>query len=583
MNKQWKINKKAPKEFLEKFPEYSKLTLQLLWDRNLTSQKQIDEFFNPDYDQDLHDPFLLKDIKKALKRIEKASRKKEKVAIFADYDADGICGAVLLKEILNVFKIEPETYIPDRNKEGYGLSLKGIEELAEKKVSLILTIDCGITDFEEVKLANRLGIEVIIIDHHEIPASSAGKPKLPSAFAIINPKQKKCKYPFKYLAATGVAFKLVQAVCKIKKLPISWEKWLLDLVAIATITDSMILLGENRTLVNYGLIVLSQTKRIGLQKLMEKARIKPVFNPQTLETNLNTYTLGFILGPRLNAASRIDHGIIAYNLLISQTKNQADELAQKLESKNQERQKQMEKILKEAREKVLKNLEKRKIIFEGDEKWTAGIVGLIAQKLTEEFWRPAFIYQKTKEFSTGSARSIPEFDLIKILYRCQKFLKEFGGHHEAAGFKVLNENLDNFRRKLEKESSEELEGKNLVPILNIDAEIFPEEITWSVFKEVQRFAPFQNSDHIGKGNSTPLFLMKGLTIYNIKNVGSKANHLKMVLQKNEKKFIAIGFGLSGFCDRIRIGDKIDIVFELISNEWDGTKELQLKIIDLKKV
>lgn len=571
MNKVWKLNKPAPKEFLDKFPEYSRLTLQLLWDRNLRTQKVIDEFFNPDYDQDLLDPFLLKDIKKALKRIEKASQKKEKTAIFADYDADGICGAVLLKEILNVFNIDPEIYIPDRNKEGYGLNLKGIEELAEKGVSLILTIDCGITDFEEIKLANRLGIEVIIIDHHEIPK------KLPPAFAIINPKQKSDKYPFKQLSATGMAFKLVQAVCKIKKLPLSWEKWLLDLVAIATITDSMILLGENRTLVNYGLIVLSQTKRIGLQKLMEKARIKPVFNPQTLETNLNTYTLGFILGPRLNAASRVDHGMIAYKLLISQTETQADELAQKLESKNQERQKQMEKILKEAREKVLKNLEKRKIIFEEDKEWTAGLLGLVAQKLKDGFWRPAFICQKSDIFSICSARGgIAGFDVIKALNKCQKFLEEFGGHPYAGAFKVSNKNLEKVKDLLIKITNKELKKEDLIPFINIDIEVEVGDLSWPIFKEVQRFAPF------GGNNPVPLFLLKKLMVSEIRNVGSKANHLKMVLQKNEKKFAAIGFGLSNFCDKIKIGNKIDIVFELISNEWNGTKELQLKIIDLKR-
>lgn len=571
MNKIWKINKKAPKEFLEKFPEHSKSTLQLLWDRGLRTQKTIDEFFSPDYDEDLHDPFLLKGVKKTIERIQEAAKKQEKTAIFADYDADGICGAVLLTEILKSKGIHPQIYIPDRNKEGYGLNLKAIEEIAKKGVSLVMTIDCGITDFEEVKLANKLGMDVIIVDHHEVLK------KLPQALVIINPKQKGDKYPFKDLAATGVAFKLVQAFFKTEKMPVAKEKWLLDLVAIATVTDSMLLLGENRTLVKYGLIVLSQTKRIGLIELMRTARIKPVFNPQTFDTNLNTYTLGYILGPRLNAASRIDHGTVAYRLLIASSEEEAREIAQQLEEKNQERQRTMERILKEARNKVLKHSKSKKIIFEGDESWIAGIIGLVAQKLTDEFWRPCFIYQKMKDYSTGSVRGVPGFNVIDALTHCQKLLIEYGGHQGAAGFKVLNKNLKRLEDSLEKISSKGLKKEELVPYLNIDAEVEANNLDWRAFQEINNFAPF------GEGNPAPLFLLKGAKVSGISSVGKNGGHLKLFLEKESKKFSAIGFGLADFCDKIRIGDRIDIVCEMIANEWNGTKELQLKIIDLKKV
>jgi len=570
MNKIWKINKPVPKDFLEKFPEYSKSTLQLLWDRGLRTQKTIDEFFSPDYDEDLHDPFLLKDIKKTIERIQEAVKNQEKVAIFADYDADGICGAVLLTEILKSKGIHPQIYIPDRNKEGYGLNLKAIEEIAKKGVSLVMTIDCGITDFQEVKLANKLGMDVIIVDHHEVLK------KMPSALAIINPKQKGDKYPFKELAATGVAFKLVQAFFKTEKMPVAKEKWLLDLVAIATVTDSMLLLGENRTLVRYGLIVLSQTKRIGLTELMKKARIKPIFNPQTFDTNLNTYTLGYILGPRLNAASRIDHGTVAYRLLIASSEDEAREIAQQLEEKNQERQRTMERILKEARSRVLKRPKNKKIIFEGDETWIAGIIGLVAQKLTDEFWRPCFVYQKTKDYSTGSVRGVPGFSVIDALTHCQKLLIEYGGHQGAAGFKVLNKNLKKLEDLLEKISSKGLKKEELIPYLNIDAEVEANNLDWRTFQEINNFAPF------GEGNPAPLFLLKGVKVLGINSVGKTNRHLKLSLEKEPKKFQAIGFGLADFCDKIRIGDRIDIVFEMIANEWNGTKELQLKIIDLRK-
>lgn len=566
MKKVWKINKPAPKEFLDKFPEFQKITLQMLWDRGLKTQKQIDEFFNPDYDQDLYDPFLLKDVKKALKRIEQAARKHEKVAVFADYDADGICGAVLLHEILNTYGIKPENYIPDRNTEGYGLNVKAIGEIAKKNIKLILTIDCGVTDVEEVKLANKLGMEVIIIDHHEIPK------KLPSAFAIINPKQKNCKYPFKQLSATGVAFKIVQAVRITKNLPISWEKWLLDLVAISTITDSMLILGENRTLVKYGMIVLSQTKRLGLKILIENARIKG---------DLSTHTIGFIIGPRINAASRVDHGTVAFNLLMAKHKDDAEKLALGLETRNQERQRQMDKTFKEARERAKTNLNKSKIIFEADETWTAGLVGLVAQKLRDEFWRPCFICQISREHVTCSARGgIDGFDVIKALNECKQFLEEYGGHPFAGAFRADIQNLDKIKKSLEKTANKELTKKELTPVLEIDAEISVDELNWKTFEEIQKFEPF------GTSNPKPLFLMEGVKIVGMRNVGTKENHLKLSLEKEYKggtKYIdAIGFNLVGSCDKMELGDSIDVVFEILANEWNGTKELQLKITDMKK-
>lgn len=563
MNKIWKINKKAPKEFLEKFPEFSKLTLQLLWDRGLKTQKAIDEFFSPDYDQDLHDPFLLKGVKKAIKRIEKASKNNEKVAIFADYDADGICGGVILHEILEVFKIKSEVYIPDRNVEGYGLNLKAIEQIAKKDTKLILTVDCGITDIEEVKMANKLGVDVIIVDHHEVPN------KLPKAHAIINPKQKACKYPFKELSGAGVAFKLLQAIRITKKLPIAWEKWLLDLVAISTVTDSMLLLGENRTLVKYGLIVLSQTRRLGLKVLMEKARIAG---------NLTTYTIGFILGPRINVASRVDHGTVAFELLLTKNVVEADELSQRLENRNQERQRQMERIIKEARERVKKNIDKSKIIFEGCETWTSGLVGLIAQRLRDEFWRPAFICQISKNHAVCSARGgVAGFDVIKALNKCKGLLDEYGGHPYAGAFRTDVKNLEKIRKILEKVAEEKLKKNDMLALLNIDVETTIEDLNWKVFDEIAKFEPF------GSDNSRPLFLLKDLKIIGMRNVGSKENHLKLSLEKETKKISAIGFNLVDVCDKIDLGDKIDIVFEMLSNEWNGNKELQLKIIDFKKI
>lgn len=568
MQKQWKINKKAPKAFLNKFPEYSRMTLQLLWDRKLKTQKAIDEFFNPDYDEDLHDPFLMKGMKEAVERIAKALKNKEKITIFGDYDADGVCGTAILSETLKALGNDPDIYIPDRNKEGYGLNLEAVKEVAAKKTNLIITIDCGITDFEEVKLANKLGMDVVVVDHHEV------HDKIPTAVAIVNPCQKGEKYPFKELAAAGVAFKVVQALlCQIRatkyELPESWEKWLLDLVAIATVADIMPLLGENRTLVKYGLVVLAQTKRLGLQELMKTARIK---------STLDAYTLGYIIGPRLNAAGRMAHATTAYEVLVTKSKKEAETLARRLNEKNQERQRLTNRIIQEVESRL--NLPaggRGKLIFQGDENWPIGIVGLIAGRITDRYYRPTVIFQKTKDESKGSARSIPCFNIIEAISECKELLKDFGGHPGAAGFTVPNKNLKKFEQRLLKFANKKIKKEDLIPLLNIDLELEPEELNFEIYEEIQRFAPF------GKENPRPLFLIKDLKISNFRAVGNNCSHLKMYLTSKIKGFQAIGFGLGDFCDKIKQSDKVDVVFELITDEWNGARKLQLKIIDLKKV
>ena len=558
MNKIWKINKKTPKAFLNKFPEYSRLTLQLLWDRGLKTQKAIDEFFNPDYDEDLHDPFLMKGVKKAVARIEKAIKNKEKITIFGDYDADGVCGTAILSETLNALGNNPNTYIPDRNKEGYGLNPNAIKEVAAKKTSIIITVDCGITDIEEIKLANKLGMDVVVIDHHEVPA------KIPSATAIVNPRQKGEKYPFRDLAAAGVAFKVAQALLKYK-IQSGWEKWLLDLVAIATVADMEPLLGENRTLVNYGLVVLAKTKRLGLQELMKIARIK---------STPDAYTLGYVLGPRLNAAGRMEHANTAYKLLITKSKKKAETIAKRLDQRNQERQRLTDRIMREAEGRLDK---KQKLIFEGDKDWSIGVVGLIAGRLKEKYYRPIIIFQKMKDVSKGSARSIPSFNIVEAISQCQELLEDFGGHPQAAGFTVPNENLKKFEQKLLKFADKKIRKEDLVSVLSVDLEMEPEELNFETYEEIQRFAPF------GKENPRPLFLMKDLKVSNFRAVGNNCSHLKIYLTKGSKDFQAIGFGLGDFCDIIKQGDKVDTVFELITDDWNGARELQLKIIDIKKI
>lgn len=574
----WRLKPKTPAEFVNQFPEYQLIVLQLLYNRGLKTQAEIDEFFNPDYEQDLHDPFLMLGVKEAVKRISKAIKNKEKMAIFGDYDADGVCGAVILKTTLEKLgaNLSGGVYIPDRILEGYGLNIEAIKKLASQNVKLILTVDCGISDFEEVAFANSLGMEVIVADHHQIG------PKLPAAKIIINPCQKKDKYPFKELAGAGVAFKLAQALLsKETKMERGREKWLLDLVAIATVADCVPLLGENRTIVRYGLVVLAQTQRIGLQELMRVARLNPIFEAEGLKTNLDTYSLGFMLAPRLNAAGRMDHASLAFRLLMAETEKEARDLAEKINGQNQQRQKLTNEIVAEIEERIKNVLADKNypVIVEKDKKWSPGVVGLIAGRIKDKYNRPVIIFKEDAEISRGSARSIQTFNITDAIGQCADLLKEFGGHPEAAGLSLDNKNFNAFKEKINKIAKEELKEDDLSPVLEIDSEVESAQINWELFDNLAKFEP------CGKGNERPRFLIKNLEILNKRFVGNGSQHLKLELKSDklpEKIFKAIGFrlGVNGK-ENFEIGDKVDLVFELMADEWNGSRELQMKIIDIK--
>jgi len=581
----WKIKDKAPDKFIKQFPEYQPLVLQLLYSRGLTTQKQIDEFFNPDYGEDLHDPFLMLGMKEAVKRILKAVKKQKKIAIFGDYDADGVCGTVILKTILEALGAKLSgVFIPNRMIEGYGLNNEAVKKAASQETDLIITIDCGITDFGEIKLANSLGMEVIITDHHLV-----GK-KVPAAKVIIDPFQKGDRYPFKELSGAGVVFKLAQALLKSQKPKVpsqkisdGWEKWLLDLVAIATVADCMPLLGENRTLVRYGLIVLAQTQRIGLQELMRVARIAPSFEAETLKTNLDGYSLGFILAPRLNAAGRIHHANLAFELLITESRQEASEMAQRIDDFNRQRQKLTDEIVAQIEQRIkgkTKDAE-QPVIVEADKDWSPGIVGLVAGRIADRYHRPTIIFNQKEATSRGSARSIPSFNIVEAIASCADLLKEFGGHPVSAGLCLENKKLPLFKEKINQYARTKLIGKDLIPAMEVDLEVGANDINWEFFDKLVNFEPF------GQANPAPVFLFKNLEILNCRFVGNGSQHLKLELKSSNlenKIFKAIGFRLAknGGQD-LKIGDKVDIVFELIIDEWNGNRELQFKIIDIKKL
>jgi single-stranded-DNA-specific exonuclease len=586
----WQIRPKAPSAFLKQFPEFSSLVAQLLYSRGLKTQQQIDEFFNPDYQEDIYDPFLLRGIKKAVKRVFRAIEKQERIVVYGDFDADGVCAAAIIFLTLQVLGSKNlDVYIPDREKESHGLNERSVKRLAQAGTKLIVTVDCASTDFEEVKLANSLGVDIIITDHHQ-PGDD-----LPKVIAFVNPLQKGDKYPFKDLAGAGVAYKLACALLSSEKTLLkdqekdSLKKWLLDLAALATVADVMPMIGENRTLVKYGLGVLAQTKWLGLRELMKIAQLNPQIIQTSLNgeaplTNLDAYALGYILGPRLNAVGRMNHANKAFRLLVTQDKKEAESLTREINQSNSARQNLTDKIVRKAKSRVEEKFsqdKKPKLIFEGSSDWPIGLVGLVAGKIADKYRRPTIIYHQRGELIHASCRSIPQFDLMEMLSQGVEFFDDFGGHKGSAGFRMRKKNLEQVEKLFNKIAEEQLKDEDLSPVLDIDAELSLADITWQNYDHIQRFAPF------GRANPEPRFLIKGVEIVNLRMVGNNGQHLKMELMLFDdqlgqgKDFKAIGFSLGEWEEKLKVGDLVDVVFGLIVNQWNGRRDLEMKIVDLK--
>jgi single-stranded-DNA-specific exonuclease len=570
MNKKWVVREKVPSTIINKFPEVNPVILQLLYNRDIIEQKDIDKFLNPEYEHNLHDPFIFKDMKKATKRIWKAIEKKEKIVVHGDYDADGVCSSVVIYDTLKSLGADVSVFLPHREREGYGMNTKTVQRFIDEGNNLIITTDCGITNHEEIAQAKKSSIDVIITDHHEAPND------LPSAYAILNPHVKDEAYPFKNLAGSGVAFKLASALIteSLEKpeysFPEGFEKWLLDMVAISTVTDIMPLLDENRVFVKYGLIVLEKTRRPGLKALMETIGNR--------RGKIDTFTIGFQIGPRINAAGRMDHAKLAFQLLTAESKEEAEILAEKLQLNNVKRQKITGNFVKEAKTQIGDVDSKMTLLFAVGKGWPAGIIGLIAGKLADEYYRPTLILTEIDGKITGSGRSIKEFNIVKALEKTKDHFEKWGGHSQAGGFTLKSvENVGQFQKDFQKVINEELEGKELSPFLEIDAEIKLNEVDWKFFGQLDSFQPF------GESNRSPYFLSKDAKVVGIQQVGNGGKHLKLMITDesgNVKK--TIGFGFGELFDIIEIGGKVNVVFEIGVNEWNGNRELQLKIIDLKK-
>ncbi|MCB9798933.1 single-stranded-DNA-specific exonuclease RecJ [Candidatus Nomurabacteria bacterium] len=588
MEKKWIINEPTPDAFYKEHPEISKPVADLLYQRGLTDQQAIDEFLYPDYSCHVHDPFLFSQMHKATDRILEAVKNGEHIVVYGDYDADGVCASVIITSTLQQFGATKITnFLPHRETDGYGLNEKNIHFFAQDGVKLIITCDCGISNAPEVALAKTHGIDVIVTDHHTIPET------LPEAFAILHPKLDSESYPDHTLAGGGVAFKLAQGLLQKHansghelvsgETHEAFEKWLLDMVAISSVADMVPLLGESRTLTKYGLIVLQKTRRIGLQKLYLEAGI--LHEDGTFKREIDAGTIGFQIAPRINAAGRLDHSNVAFKLLMTEDPIAATDLAFALENNNSERKQLTKEYLEQAVEQIeTTGKDEKPILIVHNENWSSGLVGLIASRLMDKYHKPAIATTLRDGQIVGSGRSLDSFNMIGALQSMPELFTKFGGHPCACGFTLADNNqYQEFKDRLYTLHKKQTQNMDLSPALIIDAIVDLDDVNWELYDTLLSFEPF------GMDNPQPLYGAKHVEVFKVESLGKDKNHLKLTLKTPTGKLkTALGWRMCGsdtdtnWCTLLKTGDQIDVAFELESNEWNGNKELRIKIVDLKK-
>ena len=536
---------------------FSTLIAQLLSNRGIIEPAEAYAFLKIDASLS-PDPFLLTDMDLAVNRICRALLGADKVAIYGDFDADGITSTALLMYGLSKLGIDVVPYLPHRLDEGHGLKIAALEQLHSQGVNLVITVDCGITGATQVKKANRLGMDVIVTDHHTPTI------ELPPALAVINPKHPASVYPFKELAGVGVAYKLLQAVYRRLNKEDCLDE-VIDLVAVGTVADMTPLLGENRYLVNKGLQRMNTSLRLGLKELLAKAGMK--------DPKLATNHITWMVAPRINTASRLDNALPSYELMMTESVERAQELALWLEQKNLERQQITTRATESARGQVsTKGIKPLLIVEAGD--FPAGVSGLVAGRMTEEYYRPTVVIKTGKRISTGSCRSIPEFNIVQALTKCDEFFTEYGGHAQAAGFTILTHNLQLLEERLIKLATRDLEGVDLRPRIDIDAEVNFKVLSNEAYAEIQKLEPF------GQGNPAPVFMSRRVRVVNCRTMGNSAEHLRLRLQQDDIAFDAVAFNAG---DNIKeITTALDIVYNLELDQWNGRSSLRLNIMDFKK-
>ena len=534
---------------------------QLLVQRGIETYEEARQFFRPTLN-DLHDPYLMKDMDKAVERIEKAIQNKENILVFGDYDVDGTTAVSLVSSYIKTFYPNVATYIPDRYDEGYGISFKGIDFASDNDFSLIIALDCGIKSIDHVTYAKERNIDFIICDHHRPGAF------LPEAIAVLDPKRDDCTYPYDELCGCGVGFKLIQALGVNRNQTIEDFIPYLDLVATAIAADIVPMTGENRILAYFGLQVINAEPRPGIKALIHQIK------KQTLDIT----DVVFIIAPRINAAGRIKHGNHAVELLTEFDFEQAQQFASEIEQYNSDRKDLDKQITKEALLQIEENQEKERfttVVFQ--ENWHKGVIGIVASRLIETYYRPTLVFTKSGDFYAASARSVSGFDVYNALEACSEHLEQFGGHMYAAGMTLKPENYENFKAAFEKVVQETIHPDLLTPEITIDTEINFTEITPKLTRILKQFEPF------GPQNMTPLFLTKDVrdTGYG-KPLGQEDEHLKLFVKQNNSEGIsAIGFGLGNKMDSIRNQKPFQILYSIDENEWKGKVSLQLTIRDIK--
>jgi len=558
MTKRWVIQPQNPQsqKALSDALSIHPIIAQLLINRQITTVNQAKMFLLADIPS-LHNPFLLTDMDRAVARIELAQKRSEKILIFGDYDVDGVTSSALLRRLCNHLGIQTVNYIPHRMEEGYGLNEEIAQFAKDQGIHLLITVDCGINAFAPIEAINAAGIDVIVIDHHEPDGN-----KLPPALAVIDPKREDCLYPFKNLSAVGLVAKLMQAV--LGQIPLED----LDLVALGTVADVVPLLGENRIFVKNGLPYLEKTNKPGLQALLEVAKIAG--------KKMKPYYIGFILGPRLNAAGRMDSATVSLDLLLSENPADAYALACSLEAHNVTRQKMQSEVVEEALAMIEadETLKSQDIIVVHKEGWHKGVLGIVASRIVDKYYRPTVVISVADGIGTGSARSIDGFHLHEALTSCAAVLENYGGHKRAAGLRLKHDNIAGFRQAINDFAQLSLSSEKFTPSLDIDCEILLTEIDMKLVEIISSMEPH------GEGNPSPVFCSRGLTVKSPPQLMGK-DTIKFWVTDGTKSISAVGFGMGSFKDLVKVGGKVDLAYTLSIDDWNKAPTVQLMLKDIK--
>ncbi|MDU1539814.1 MAG: single-stranded-DNA-specific exonuclease RecJ [Paeniclostridium sordellii] len=533
---------------------------QILKNRGINSEEDAEIFINPSLDY-LRDPFLMKDMEKAVYRIEYAIKNNQNIWIYGDYDVDGVSSTSVLCLYFDSIGFPVKYYIPNRLEEGYGINEDAIGVLKNQGCDLLISVDCGITSVKEVELANQLGIDVIITDHHEV------QDEIPNAYAVINPKQENCNYPFDMLCGCGVAFKLIQALTPAEEFKTSMYNYL-EIVTLATICDIVPLVDENRIIVKNGLKLMKDGINLGLKELIKVCGIDT--------DKIGSSHVGFSIGPRINASGRLGYSYLGVELFTTKSKEEAIEIASLLEDKNNERQMVEAKMYQEA-EDIINGDERYKddkVLVIANKGWQHGVIGIVASKLTEKYYKPTILLTIEDEEATGSARSIKGFSIFDTLVKCSDLLGKFGGHEQAAGLSMDKNNIDELRRRVNEIADYNLTDEDMIENISVEFELNEGSIDFNLIEELHSLEPF------GMSNPSPRFIIRDLEIRSIFRMGKEKNHLKLNLEK-DKVYECVGFNMAYMAENYEVGDKVDVLFQLDENNYMGNRKIQFLLKDIR--